>query len=269
VEDNYTSVMPLPSATKYRFSYIYPPAFTQQLGIFSTSKLNNETVEKFLQQIPPKYKYIEINLNVFNRAKPGILRTRQLVTHLLDLIPTYEHLYNNFSTQTKRNQKKAQASSLTISKNISSKEIIDLFRTNRGKQYKHPASYYKLLSNLMYTCIKRNFGQCWGVYDAKKELCAGAFFIGSNKRVIFLFSGVNSKGYEVQAMTFLINKFIESNSQRDITLDFEGSMDPDIARFYKGFGSKEAHFTQVRKNTLPSPVKWIKEIQYNRRISAK
>src|SRR5581483_6059665 len=133
----------------------------------------------------------------------------------------------------------------------------DLFRKNRGKEYGHPSSYYKTLNTLMFACLKKNFGQCWGVMTKEKVLCAGAFFIGSNKRAIFLFSGVNDVGYEAQAMTYLINEFIESNSQRDITFDFEGSMDTDIARFYKGFGSKEAHFTQVRRNTLPSAVKWL------------
>lgn len=268
IEDDYNSVMPLPTAAKYKFAYVYPPTFTQQLGVFSTSKLSEEKVASFLQHIPTKYKYIEINLNLLNRVKAGAFKTRGLVTHLLDLIPTYEHLSSNYSTQAKRNLKKAQASSLSISRNISPKEVIALFRHNRGKEFKHPSSYYKLLLTLIDTCIKKNFGQCWGVFNAQKELCAGAFFVGSNKRVIFLFSGVNKLGYETQAMTFLINKFIESNSQREITLDFEGSMDPDIARFYKGFGSKEVHFAQVRKNTLPFPVKWIKEIQFKRKITA-
>lgn len=269
IEDDYKSVMPLPFAGKYGFQYIYPPLFIQQLGVFSTTKLSDETVDKFLQLIPERFRYIEMNLNTFNRTKSAKFKTRQLVTHLLDLIPSYEHLYSNYSTQTKRNLKKSLSYSLTISKNLPPQEIIDLFRHNRGKQYKHNATYYKLLFSLMQTCIKKNLGQCWGVYTREKELCAGAFFVGSNKRVIFLFSGINKKGYETQAMTYLLNRFIETNSQRDITFDFEGSMESDIARFYKGFGSRIAKFTQIRKNTLPTPANWIKEIQFKRRTTAK
>jgi len=267
VEDDYKSVMPLPFAEKYGFGYIYPPPFTQQLGVFSTVKLTEEKVEQFLEHIPEKFRYVEISMNILNRVKTSSFKTRELVTHLLDLIPTYPHLLANYSTQAKRNLKKAQAASLTVSRIEQPQLVIDLFRNNRGKEYKHPPSYYKMLHELMLACIKRNFGQCWGVYTKEKELCAGAFYIGSNKRIIFLFSGVNPVGYELQAMTFLINHFIEANTQRDITLDFEGSMDPDIARFYKGFGSKEVHFTQVRRNTLPAPVKWVKEMQFNRRIN--
>lgn len=267
VEDNYNSVMPLPFAEKYGFGYIYPPPFTQQLGVFSTSKLTDEKVQRFLEHIPEKFKYVEMNLNVFNSVKTTGLKTRQLVTHLLDLIPSYEQLQSKYSTQTKRNLKKAQAGQLTILKNVHPQDVINLFRKNRGKEYGHTSSYYKMLHTLMFSCLKKNFGQCWGVITKEKVLCAGAFFIGSNKHAIFLFSGANDKGYEAQAITYLINEFIESNSQRDITFDFEGSMNADIARFYRGFGSKEAHFTQVRRNTLPSPVKWLKEMQFKRKIS--
>ena len=269
VEDDYKSVMPLPYAEKYGFGYIYPPLFIQQLGVFSTTKLTDEKVGQFLEHIPEKIRYVEMNMNILNRVKQtSPFQTRELVTHLLDLIPSHEHLYANYSTQTKRNLKKAQASQLTVSRISEPQNIIDLFRNNRGKQYKHGAYYYKVLYELMMACIKRNFGQCWGAYTKNKELCAGAFYIGSNKRIIFLFSGVSQVGYELQAMTFLINHFIEANTQRDITLDFEGSIDPDIARFYKGFGSKEVYFKQVRKNTLPAPVKWIKEIQFKRNINS-
>jgi hypothetical protein len=269
VEDDYKSVMPLPHAEKYGFTYTFPPHFTQQLGVFSTTKLNQEKVDSFLAQLPERFKYIEMNLNTMNRAKPGTFQTRQLVTHLLDLIPSYKHLQSNYSSQAKRNLKKAQSGTLYISDTTHPKKVIELFKANRGKQHKQPDSYYDTLLKLMLTCIKRNSGQAWGVYTKEKELCAGAFLIGSNKRVIFLFSGANEKAYELQAMTFLVDRFIKDNSQREVTLDFEGSLDPDVARFYKGFGSKEVHFIQIRKNTLPYPVKWLKELQFRKRTTGR
>lgn len=264
VEDDYKSLMPLPHAEKYRFQYTYPPPFTQQLGVFSTSKLTGERVNDFLNAIPDKFRYIEMNLNIMNRTKQGEFEERQLVTHLLDLIPSYKHIFSNYSTQTKRNLKKALSSSLHITDKVTPKKIIELFRDNKGKEFKHPEAYYEKLLKLMNVSLRRNSAQCLGAYTKDKELCAGAFFMGSNRKVIFLFSGANRQAYESQAMTCIIDKFIQENSQRELTLDFEGSMDPDIARFYKGFGSNVVHFQQVRKNNLPYPVKWIKEIQFKK-----
>jgi len=265
IEDDYKSVLPLPKAEKYGFRYTYPPPFTQQLGVFSTSKLSNEKVEMFLEQIPARYKYIEMNLNTLNRVKADSFESRNLITHLLDLISPYEHTYANYSTQAKRNLKKAQASSLNILTSVPPQKVIDLFKANRGKKYKHPASYYSTLNKLVLTCMRKNSGQAWGVYTSEKELCAGALFVGSNKRIIFLFSGTNQKAFDTHAMTLLIDRFIKDNSQREVTLDFEGSLDMDVARFYKGFGSKEVHFQQIRRNNLPYPVKWIKDLQFKKK----
>jgi len=66
-------------------------------------------------------------------------------------------------------------------------------------------------------------------------------------------------------MTLLLNSYIEEHAEKPITFDFEGSMDKDLARFYSGFGSTKRTFLMIRRNTLPAPVKWIKEIQYKRK----
>ena len=38
VNDDYSTIMPLPNRRKYGINYIYQPAMTQQCGIFSTQK---------------------------------------------------------------------------------------------------------------------------------------------------------------------------------------------------------------------------------------
>ena len=268
VEDDYKSVMPLPRGEKYGFLYTYQPAFSQQHGVFSTSKITNEKVKEFLRGIPAKYKYIELSLNTFNRPADDGFETDEGVTHLLDLISAYDKLQLSYSTQAKRNLKKAMASALTIAKNVPPKKIIDLFKANRGKNYNITSSQYTMLNTLMQTCIKKGLGQCWGVYTKEKELCAGAFLVESNRRTIFLFSGTNKKAFDTHAMTFLINRYIEENAQQNLTFDFEGSSDPDVARFYKGFGAKEVHYVKIRKNNLPGPVKWLKEMQFKKKSSA-
>src|ERR1017187_1866717 len=66
VEGNYESVMPLTANKKYGITYLYQPFFTQQLGVFSARKLSPAKVNDFLSQVPGKFKFIEINLNVGN-----------------------------------------------------------------------------------------------------------------------------------------------------------------------------------------------------------
>ncbi len=265
IEDDYTSIMPLPKGEKYGYTYSYPPPYTQQLGLFSISTISEKGVLNFISQIPELYKYIEMNLNTQNPFNSDLFEIKKGATHLLSLNETYANILSNYTTQTKRNLKKAQASKLTIAKNTASGKIIELFRGNRGKEYSHSPEQYALLDKLMQTSITLGTGELWGVCTAGKELCAGAFFLQSNGRVIFLFSGVNEKGYDAQAMTFLLNTFIEEHAGSNLIFDFDGSSDTNIARFYNGFGSKKVEFLKIRKNTLSPPLKWIKEIQFKRK----
>lgn len=262
VEDDYTSVMPLPMGIKYGFRYTYPPPYIQQLGLFSTLAITEKKVAEFLSCIPAQYKYVEMNLNEQNPLTHSSYKITKGVTHLLNLATDYKNIHANYSTQTKRNLKKAQAALLIISKDVTPEKIIELFKNNRGKQYSHNPTQYSILNNLMQACLERGVGQSWGVYSKENELCAGAFFLQSNGRAIFLFSGANDTAYEAHAMTFLLNKFIEEHSGQNIIFDFEGSLDTQLARFYKGFGSTETYYPKTRKNTLPMPIKLIKELQF-------
>ncbi len=268
VGDDYKSVMPLPMAEKYGFRYTYPPPYIQQLGLFSSTDIAEKAVTVFIAHIPAKYKYIEMNLNEQNPFSGKDFKITKGVTHLLNLDKPYGEILSSFSTQTKRNLKKAQAASLTITKEAPIEKVIELFRDNRGKQYSHNSTNYDILSRLMLACKQKGIGHSWGIYNKENELCAGAFFLISNGRSIFLFSGANDNAYETHAMTFLINKFIEEHSAQNLIFDFEGSLDKDLARFYKGFGSTETIYLQIRKNTLPLPVKLLKEFQYRRKTSA-
>jgi len=266
IEDDYQRVFPLTLNKKFQISYLYQPFFTQQLGLFSRSLLTPEIVDNFLNAIPSKFKLIEINLNIFNKTSNGEFKIKENLTHELDLINPYENLYKEYSSNTKRNIKKAVDSGINIKKNVNPESIIDIFRDNRGKEIDtFKKSDYFNLKRLIYSCIFNDKASIWGAFNKQNVLCAGIFFVVSNKKVIFLFSATNQEAKDTGAMSLLIDSFIRENAQRELTLDFEGSNDPDLARFYKSFGSKKCTYLQVIKNEFPSFVQlgfhWYKKIK--------
>lgn len=267
VEDDYISIMPLPVGKKYGYTYTFPPLFSQQLGIFST-QLSEEKVKEFIDGIPLEYRYIEMHLNEQNAFLSRTFETTELVTYTLDLNRQYDEIAASYSTQTKRNLKKARSSSLTIVQTPRPEKIIKLFRDNKGLEHELPFAFYTVLEKLVEVLLSKGVAVPIGVNDKNNEMCAGAFFVKSKDRHIFLFSGANKNAYDSHAMTLLLNYYIEEHSQTPITFDFEGSMDPDLARFYSGFGSIKRTFPMLRRNTLPAPVKWIKEMQYKRKSAA-
>lgn len=253
IEDDYAALMPLTQRKKLGVSYLFQPSFTQQLGVFSTDLLSNAKVAEFLQTIPPKFKVIEINLNKFNN--PDLIKQKWIysqVTHELDLIQPYEVLYKSYSENTKRNLKKAERSGIYVRAGVPIIEVINLFKENTGKRLRpQDENHYKILIRLVNDLLSRNQAAVLGAYSGFNHLCAGGVFIVSHHKVIFIFSGIDETGRESGAMPLLIDHFIRQNASSPLTLDFEGSNNPSLARFYKSFGSTKITYNQYRLNRLP------------------
>jgi hypothetical protein len=252
VENDYERVFPLVYRRKFGISYIYQPFFTQQLGLYSTTKLDGDSLSAFIQAIPKKYKQIAINLNTLNKATDEEFTFIPQLNHELDLIHSYEKISKGYSENLARNLKKADKAGLTTTKNIKPEDIIDLFRRNRGKDIGHLRDKdYLRLKRLAYACMYKGLANIQGVYDQQNQLVAGAFFIRSNNKTIFLFSGLGEEGRKAGAMPFLIDSYIKSHAGQHLTFDFDGSNDPDLARFYKSFGSKECWYQRLEIDRMP------------------
>lgn len=257
IDGDYERVMPLTGGKKLGLGYLLQPFFAQQLGVFSTNILTGEHVSHFIQNIPRKYAYVQINLNIHNQ--PDLQSPYQLIrnkNYLLDLIHDYRKLSAHYSQNTKRNLKNSLKQDLNLSRNLNPEQVIDLFRNNKGKQIKRwkDADYQRLL-RLMYASIHKGKGITYGAYTPNNELCAAVFFLLENQHLIFLFSGSNEDARQNGAMTFLIDKVIDEFAGSQVILDFEGSNDENLARFYQGFGAKEVNYNVLKYNVLPFPIK--------------
>ncbi len=262
VEGDYERVMPLTGRSKWNISYLFQPYFVQQLGVFSTNLLTPEITGEFLKKIPAHFKLIDIRLNSFNKIEDQGFTVFHHKNHLLDLINSYEKIAARYSTQTKRNLKNSGKHKLTLMKNVKPESIVNLFRENRGKGLgKWKEKHYSILRTLMYAAIYKGMGVAYGVFSERNELCAGAFFLKSKNRLIFLFSGTDETARQNSAMTFLIDSVIRAYVRHQVVLDFEGSDDPHLARFYKGFGASETTYPGLLINRLPFPLKQMFDLR--------
>jgi hypothetical protein len=258
VDENYKTVFALTCRKKYGIHYLYPPFFTQQLGIFSAEVITSETADRFLHSIPKEFKFIEINLNYQNKLSASDFKISELLTHHLDLNLTYEELAKSYSENLKRNLKKAQQNNLEVNSDFTNDALIKLFRSTKGKAVGTLKEYnYETLNILLNECEKRNLLSKLGI-RINNQLAAGALFLKSNHEYILIFSAVNAEAREVGAMSFLIDRFIHKNQNENYNLDFEGSMDKNLARFYKSFGATEVVYLQIKRNRLPFYLRWLK-----------
>jgi hypothetical protein len=256
VEDDYVTLFPLTYNRKFGVSYLFQPYFTQQLGLFTRNHLTEKLVGDFLGSIPGKFRFAEIHLNSLNKVDPSLYNASPRVNLELDMIDTYENLRKNYDQNAKRNLKKAFESSITIRRKVEPDELITLFRENYGKKEKKlKFRHYEVLRKLMNYCLRNRSGLLIGAMHPDGRLCAAAFFLLDRSRVIFHFAASGSGARETGAMFLLIDSFIREHAGQALTLDFEGSNDPNVARFYKSFGATECNYYKVTINRLPWMVK--------------
>jgi hypothetical protein len=258
VAEDYETVFPLTHRKKFGIWYLYQPFFTQQLGVFSIRHITPEIVEEFLAAIPERYRLAEINLNAYNKPDKTKWKVFDNLNHELDLIETYSIIKKNYSQNTSRNITRAIRNNISISSNIKPEDIVTMFRNNKGKQISHlRENDYRRFIRLTYECLAKNKAICYGAYTANNTLCAGAIVVFSHRKAVFLFSATNEVARENGAMFLLTDHFIQDLAGNHLTLDFEGSNDPNLARFYKSFGSVSIMYPGLRYNNLPLPVDFL------------
>lgn len=259
VLNDYKAIMPLTSKKKYGLFYLFPPYFAQQLGIFSEKIIDQAFLQRFLDSIPSKYQFIELNLNTRNTFKVENYKSKPNRNIELDLSRDYEVLKKKYSDDIARNIKKAHKNNVQIKNGIDAGEIIHMFRKNTGKKISNlKTTHYKVLSLLFDDLRKHDQLETTGAFINGK-LCAGVVWLKYPGRSVFLFSANNSESRKNGAMHLMIDNFIKQNAGKNMILDFEGSNIDSLARFYKGFGSDEYVYLQIRRNRLPKLVRWIKK----------
>lgn len=244
VEDDYQSVMPLPWRKKHGINYIYNPFFYSRLGIFSQKTCTPQLVRDFVCAIPKQYALVQINLNESNPEELISGKWYHQISHRLSLNDSYSSIYQNFASNHKRNIKSARGHFPSLDTDICLSDIIDLFRKNRGKDrnIKIKDVDYGFFLRMSEYAQQHELLDLWGARDEDGRLLAGAVFLRDGNRIWFWFSGRDETQAHKKAMFFLMDEYILQHAQQPLSLDFNGSRNENVARFYAGFGGQKYTF---------------------------
>jgi hypothetical protein len=260
VTDDYSAVMPLTWKYKWGIYYLYQPFFAQQLGIFALVPPTAVLVNAFLQAIPPRFRYCDFYLNYANQCPiqaPFAAQAR--CNYVLSLNDKYEQLFLSYRPNMRGHLKKAQRSPFQVTTNVSTDEVVQLFRTATGVKIDNLAPpHYDRLALLARTCQQHNSAETYGVYDENQTLVAAIFFIKTPRRLINLVSTGTQRARTDNLTIKIIDHVVRQYAQSDMVLDFEGSMIEAIATFYRGFGAQETHYWHITYDRMPLAWRWLK-----------
>jgi hypothetical protein len=253
VLDDYLAVMPLTGHRKYFIYYLSQPFFTQQLGVFSKNSITQDLLLEFINAIPRKFRFVEIQLNEQNQILDDKFKIKKRRNYVLDLSKNYDKIKKGYNTQAKRNLKIAAKSGLEL-RTISVQEVILFYKLHKAVSTKGVKEKdYQMLQRLMEKALENRKILTKGVYAKSGELLAAGAFLLNQNRIIFLLGNGSELGRELGAMTYLMDCLIFQFSNHKMIFDFEGSEIEGIARFFKSFGSERRNYYRYKRNRLP----WI------------
>ncbi len=249
-------VMPLPCRKKFGIRYIYPPAFTQQLGIFSAKPVDANVVDVFLKNISSAFRYCELNLNYANPVRH--YKDVRRKNYLLDLHSDYQSLQKNYSRSAKRNMAKA-VEEITVTEDADADEIIHIHRNRFKDKIGANANDYERFSSLVHTLTKKDECITIAAKDKHNNTIAGSIYFRYKNRLTFILNGNTTESLNVGATHLLKDFFIKKFAGSSYILDFEGSDFPNFATFYEQFGAKTIeYYSSLIINKLPPPLRWLK-----------
>lgn len=249
VLDDYQAVFPLPFRRKLGLRYVYTPFFVQQLGLFCTLHEQFHLVDGFLDFIRKKYILADIYLP--EQAFPARYTVAARNNYELPLGEAYPALSGRYSDNLKRNLRNAQKHDLRILPHADPGAIVSMFRQGKGAGISHwQEVHYQRFRRLFHDLEHRGHARTWGAYTADNQLIAGVIFFFDKKHAILIFSGVSEEGKEKSGSPMIIDTLIREMAGSSMVLDFEGSMDPGLARFYASFGATVKHYWFLRTGIL-------------------
>lgn len=253
---DYRYIMPLVIRRKLGISFLLQPIFAQQHGIFPEADRTMQTI--FLTYIRDHFRYISIHLHAgHGEPFPRYFEVEERANFILNLNPSYEELKSNYSKHARRLIRKAEENKVLVKSGLPASAYIDL--KNLVTDNKLPRPSMQTLQRLIEYGNGNGNGIVYAAYTPDRALCSAAFFYFDVKRVLYLNAASAVEGKANSSMYRIVDQFISDHAGSDLTLDFEGSSIPGIARFYSGFGAEAEQYYCMKLNRLPVPLRWFKK----------
>ena len=253
---DYEYIMPLPVKFKFGLKYIVQPVLTKQLGIFSSTDISPEIIDKFLKILLKRFKYIRLNLNRCNNLiNASDVVIRKYLNHEIDLSAGYGNISKNYKRRAIRNIKKGNETGLEfreINDGMNAVEFCygEIEQRHNIKKEKEILFYKNLISS-----GKATF-KYYGSYF-QNSLLAVCIFIFDANRIYFMTTGSNEEGKQLSASFHLIDSFLQKYAGNDKILDFTGSSLKNIQFFNEGFGAVPFSYQYIQYTNYKFPLNLI------------
>jgi hypothetical protein len=262
IEGDYQYVMPLTWNKKYGFNYLYQPYFVKVLGVFGQSSIRFE-ISAFLNAIPGKFKYwdLDLNENNFVSGENEKFRLDQYTrtNYFLPLLGNYEQIRLQYKRLANRMKKRAMDNALLIVRDVDPPTIIDLYRKDySNKQRSISNAVFEKLKNCTDFAYRNKMAVTYLAKSSGGDTLAYYIVLQDHKFIYSLIGGSTKEGKKLGAFYLLTDAIIFDHAGTGKIFRFEGSDIPGISFFDALFGPEKITYQHIVMNNLPFPLKLFK-----------
>lgn len=250
--DEYVAVFPIAVQRFLWYKYSSHPFFAQQLGWFFKNKFNNTpNIQETTAYIRKAgYSMVSTNLN-WSTPYPSL---NERITYTLDLSPSYDDLFKNYSRKRRPNVNKSKKIGVELSFSSKNEDFIERYSDEMKEKLNLSDRHFSILDKLLDLMEeKKLLTHIYAKHEG--EIHSEGIFIRSYNRIIFLASYSTFAGRDTHAASAMLDAIIEKYAESNLTLDLEGGNIPEIGSFFKSFGTSQETFSHLHFNNFPF---WLK-----------
>lgn len=270
VNGTYDAIMPLPVRKKFGLlSYLNQPVFTQQSGVFYTTKLTPADWAQLSEILKQHFRFI--TSYAFNTANAEILSgslpdfaTQIFTTHLLNLNKPYPEIVKGYRQDRRWRLNKAKNLNLQVTQTTDIELMLAIFDKNTapriygvaGESYEYP-----MLRKLYQAAAEKQRAEIYQISDENGTVLAMAMFFYYRNQIIYIFNTSTAQGKKNGAIAVLLDTMFKKWAGNELIFDFESAQVAGVADFYKSFGAAEVPFVGISFNNLPPLINAIKQFR--------
>jgi len=261
--DNLIGGFHLYKQKKFGLTIYRNPPFTPTIGLFLQIKAKNPVVimnkwkevlssmADFFEKLPYSVISVSLNKNIVD-TQPFIWRKFKVIpgyTYIIDLEKSTENIRKNMSVVRRNDINKALRDGLIAKYNDNLEIVKSLVLKTFLRQNKKVNKYH--LDKVLFEFAKKNNSFSFVSFQNNKFI-AIVFCIYDKSTAYYLLGGYDSKNSHHGAGALAMWEAIKFAKKLGIKyFDFEGSMVPQIEKYFRGFGGKLTPYYRINKAKLP------------------
>ncbi|MBS1637640.1 MAG: GNAT family N-acetyltransferase [Bacteroidetes bacterium] len=171
-------------------------------------------------------------------------------TYVLDLHLTEEELYNNLSSEKKKSLRKAEKDGIVVSAEPDPEKVFSLIRQSleRSGKFSNEAYIRGIVLNFANTSNSLMFT----AKDPQGNTIAAAFCVRTTNKAYYLFGGFDETHKHHGAGVSCMWACIQQAKRAGLSeFDFEGSMVPEIEKYFREFGGQIRPLQEISFKRFP------------------